>query len=61
MPFFMQEWLQAGEKCGFIYAQAEYYLQPNTVGRHCPWASHGGLSAIKEQEIFLNFFSNVDG
>ena len=33
--FFMQECLQEGEKCGFVYASAEYYLQPNTVGRHC--------------------------
>ena len=29
-----------GEKCGFIYAWAEYYLQPNTVGRHCAWVDH---------------------
>ena len=25
---------------GFLYAWAEYYLQPNTVGRHCAWADH---------------------
>ena len=25
---------------GFVYAWAEYYLQPNTVGRHCAWADH---------------------
>ena len=24
--------LQEGEKRSFIYAEAEYYLQPNTVG-----------------------------
>ena len=29
-----------GEKHGFIYVWAEYYLQPNTVGRHCAWADH---------------------
>ena len=29
---FMQEWSQEGEKHGFLYAWAEYYLQPNTVG-----------------------------
>ena len=28
----VQERSQAGEKCGFIYAWAEYYLQQNTVG-----------------------------
>ena len=27
-------------KHGFLYAWAEYYLQPNTVGRHCTWADH---------------------
>ena len=32
---FMQERRQEGEKHGFLYACAEYYLQPNTVGRHC--------------------------
>ena len=37
---FKQEWSQEGEKHGFLYACAEYYLQPNTVGRHCPWADH---------------------
>ena len=36
----MQEWSQEGEKHGFLYASAEYYLQPNTVGRHCAWADH---------------------
>ena len=33
---FKQEWSQEGEKHGFLYACAEYYLQPNTVG----WHSH---------------------
>ena len=62
---FMQQWSQEGEKPGFIYAWAEYYLQPNTLGRHCAWAdhylsaaicrSHGGLSANeKEQKFALN-------
>ena len=37
---FTQERLQEGEKRGFIYAWAEYYLQPNTVRRHCTWADH---------------------
>ena len=32
---FTQERSQEGEKHGFLYACAEYYLQPNTVGRHC--------------------------
>ena len=31
---FMQE-RQQEEKRGFVYACAEYYLQPNKVGRHC--------------------------
>ena len=35
---FMHEWLQEGEKSGYLYAWAEYYLQPNKVGRHCTWA-----------------------
>ena len=37
---FTQERSQEGEKHGFLYACAEYYLQPNTVGRHCTWADH---------------------
>ena len=37
---FMQEWSQEGEKHGFLYAWAEYYLQPNTVRRHCTLADH---------------------
>ena len=32
---FTQERSQEGEKHGFLYACAEYYLQPNTVGRYC--------------------------
>ena len=32
---FTQERSQEGEKHGFLYACAEYYLQPNTVGWHC--------------------------
>ena len=31
---FTQQRSQEGEKNGFLYACAEYYLQPNTVGRH---------------------------
>ena len=31
---FTQERLQEGEKHGFLYAGAKYYLQPNTVGQH---------------------------
>ena len=37
---FTQKRSQEGEKRGFIYAWAEYYLQPNTVGQHCTWADH---------------------
>ena len=37
---FRQERSQEGEKHGFLYTWAEYYLQPNTVGRHCAWADH---------------------
>ena len=37
---FMQEWSKEGEKHGFFYAWAEYYLQPNTVGWDCAWADH---------------------
>ena len=37
---FMQEWSQEGEKHSFLYAWAEYYLQPNTVRRHCTLADH---------------------
>ena len=32
--------LQEGEKRGFIYAETECYLQPNTVRWHCAWANH---------------------
>ena len=52
---FAQQQSHKGEKLGFIYSWAEYYLQPNKDGRHCTWAdhylkavicrSHGGLSA----------------
>ena len=37
---FTQEWAQEGEKIGFLYARAECYLQPNTVGWHCAWVDH---------------------
>ena len=37
---FTQERLQEREKSGFIYGWVKYYLQPNTVGRHCAWADH---------------------
>ena len=37
-------WSLEGEKRGFFYVWADYYLQPNTkpntVGRHCAWADH---------------------
>ena len=52
------------EKCGFIYAWAEYYLQPNKVGRRCARADHylyaficmsrGGLSAYEKEEKFAS-------
>ena len=35
LPFFTQERSQQGEKQGFVYVFEEYYLQPNTVARHC--------------------------
>ena len=35
LPFFTQDRSQEGEKHAFVYAWEEYYLQPNTVGRHC--------------------------
>ena len=37
---FTRERSQEGEKHCFLYAWAEYYLQPNTVGWHCTWADH---------------------
>ena len=37
---FMLEHSQEGEKRGFIYARAEYYLQPNKVGRNSTWEDH---------------------
>ena len=40
LPVFTQEWSQGGEKCGFIYVWAQYYLQPNTVRWHCTWVDH---------------------
>ena len=61
---FKQEWSQEGEKHGFLYACAEYYLQPNTVGRHCTWADHylqavicrsrGGLLTNEKKEKFAS-------
>ena len=61
---FTQERSQEGEKHGFLYACAEYYLPPNTVGRHCAWAGHylyavicgsrGGLSANEKKEKFAS-------
>ena len=59
---FTQKRLQEGEKRAFIYAWAEYYLQPNTVGRRCAWADHylytvicrsrGKRSADEKEEKF---------
>ena len=37
---FTQQQLQEGEKLGFIYTWAEYYLQPNKDGWYCAWADH---------------------
>ena len=34
---FMQKWSQEGEKHGFVYAWADYYLQANTIRWHCAW------------------------
>ena len=65
-PILTQEQSQEGEKCGFFYAWAEYYLQPNTVGRHCAfiWADvylyavlcrlRGGLLANEKEEKFAS-------
>ena len=36
LPFFTQERITRG----FVYAWAEHYLQPYTVGRYCAWADH---------------------
>ena len=40
LPFSRKSDQKEREKRGFIYAWAEYYLQPNTVGRHCALADH---------------------
>ena len=55
---------QEGERRDFLNAWAEYYLQPNTVGRHCTWVDHclkaviyrsgGGLSANEKDEKFAS-------
>ena len=57
LPFFTPERLQEGEKHTFVYAWAEYYLQPNTVGRHCAcrsrplFAGHvAGFRPMKRRE-----------
>ena len=60
LPFFTQEHITRG----FVQAWAGYYLQPNTVGRHCAWADHylqavirrsrGGLSANEKEEKFAS-------
>ena len=57
---FMQERSQEGEKHGFIYTRAEYYLQSKTVGRHRAWVDHymwavicrlhDGLSPMKRKK-----------
>ena len=61
---FTKERSQQGEKHGFIYTWAEYYLQPNTVGRHFAGTNHclqavncrsrGGLSANEKEEKFAS-------
>ena len=51
---FMQEWLQEGEKSGYLYAWAEYYMQPNKVGRHCTWAHMVGSWPMKGK-IYLQW------
>ena len=52
LQFFTQERSQEGEKSGFVYAWAEYYLHPNTVVQHC---NTEAVLAIKEQ-IFCGKF-----
>ena len=61
---FTQVWSQEGERPDFLYAWAEYYLQPNTVGQHYAWVDHclkavicrsrGGLSANEKDEEFAS-------
>ena len=70
LSFFTQERSKEGEKRGFVYAWAEYYLQPNTVGRHRAWADHYlyvvicksrvGLSANEEEEKFASNDNRVN-
>ena len=66
---FTQERSQKGEKRGFIYAVAKYYLQQKQVGRHCAWADHylqavicrsrGGLSAIEKEENLQRMIRSI--
>ena len=67
--FFTQERSQEGEKRGFVYVWPEYYLQPNTAGRHCAWVDHylwavicrslGGLSANEKKKKFASNDNNL--
>ena len=65
---FMQGRAQLGEKRGFIYAWAEFYLQP-IVGWNCTWADHylwavicrsrGGLLVNENEENFASNDNNL--
>ena len=66
--FIMQGRAQLGEKRGFIYAWAEFYLQP-IVGWNCTWADHylwavicrsrGGLLVNENEENFASNDNNL--
>ena len=45
--------LQKGEKCGFMYAWADYYVLPNSVGRHYALHSSGTLFVGSYLQITL--------
>ena len=65
---FMQGRAQLGEKRGFIYAWAEFYLQ-SIVGWNCRWADHylwavicrsrGGLLVNENEENFASNDNNL--
>ena len=58
LSFFTQEISQEGEKRGFVYAWAEYYLQPQLDDiAHDPtlvYRSRVGLSATEKEEQFAS-------
>ena len=65
---FTQRRSQEREKHGFLYACAQYNLQPNTVGRHCAWADHFffaghvvGSWLMKRKKNLLRMIMNTYG